>query len=91
MAERKDSDFIEMPKENAASLPYPPDNPPARPWTLFFAEHEDGRPPLRHLRHEQAVGHPLLEVPNHVRLGPRHRDREHVAHARAERIEVSAA
>src|SRR5947209_8101434 len=30
-------------------------------------------------RHKQAVGHPLLKVPDYMRLGSRDRDREHVA------------
>jgi hypothetical protein len=35
-------------------------------------------PPPRHLRHEQTVGHPLLEVPDEVRLGARDRDRHRI-------------
>src|SRR5262249_40144976 len=32
----------------------------------------------RYIRLKQPVGHPLLEMPNDMRLGPRDRDRHHV-------------
>ena len=44
----------------------------------------------RHLRHEQPVGQPFLEVSDHRPLAPWDRDREHIASGRPELNDVGA-
>ena len=43
-----------------------------------------------HIQHEQSAGHSFLEMPNHGRLGPWNRNREHVAIGGPEFYDVGA-
>src|SRR5262249_16385008 len=42
------------------------------------------------IRHEKSVWHPLLEIPDHVRLASRYRDRQHIALGGPELDDVGA-